>query len=95
MLAILPYGKRRRGLAAAAERALGVLFADRILPFDTTAAQTYAVIASKRRSAGHPISQADCQIAAIARSVGTSVATRNVNDFEGCGINVFDPWSTG
>ena len=29
------------------------------------------------------------QIAAIARSNGAAVATRNVRDFEGCGI---DPW---
>ena len=69
-IATLPGGERRRGLAAAAERAFGVLFAERILPFDSAAAQAYAVIASSRRAAGHPISHADCQIAAIARSLG-------------------------
>ena len=45
-----------------------------------------------RRASGRPISRADCQIAAIARSLGASVATRNASDFEGCGINVINPW---
>jgi predicted nucleic acid-binding protein len=44
------------------------------------------------RAAGRQISQFDCQIAAIARACGAAVATRNVRDFEGCGIEVVDPW---
>ena len=39
-----------------------------------------------------PASQADCQIAAIARSQSMTVATRNVRDFMGTGIEVIDPW---
>jgi len=31
-------------------------------------------------------------IAAIAQSQGASVVTRNVSDFEGCGIAVVNPW---
>ena len=92
-IAILPDGERRRGLTAAAERAFGVLFVERILPFDSDAAQVYAVVAATRRTAGHPISQADCQIAAIARSLGASVATRDVSGFEGCGIDAINPWA--
>lgn len=48
--------------------------------------------AAERRAAGRPISQFDCQIAAIARAHGASVATRNTGDYEGCGIGVIDPW---
>ena len=92
-IVLLPSGRRRRGLAAAAERAFGVLFAERILPFDSAAARAYAVIAADRRAAGRPISQADCQIAAIARSRGARVATRDVDDFAGCGVEVMNPWS--
>lgn len=90
---ILPDGNRQRALNAASERAFGLLFADRILPFDSKAARSYSVIAASRRAAGRPISQADCQIAAIARSTKALVATRDVIDFEGCGIDVIDPWS--
>ena len=94
-IAILPGGERQRELTVASERAFGILFAERILPFDSDAAQAFAVIAASRRAAGHPISQADCQIAAIARSSGASVATRDVDDFEGCEIDVINPWSNG
>ena len=48
---------------------------------------------SGRRAAGRPVSNhADCQIAAIARSRGMAVATRNVRDFVDMGIDVIDPW---
>lgn len=67
-------------------------FRDRILPFDREAARAYAAIAAERRAAGRPISQFDCQIAAIARAQGASVATRNIGDYEGCGVAVIDPW---
>ena len=38
------------------------------------------------------MAQADAQIAAIAGSRGAAPATRNVADFESCGIRVIDPW---
>ena len=92
-IAFLPEGARRRGLANAAERALGGLFAGRILPFDSGAARAYADIAAASRAAGRPISQSDGQIAAIARSQGMAVATRNVRDFSNAGVEVIDPWA--
>ena len=67
-------------------------FAGRILPFSSHAAHAYADFAIARRQSGQPISQFDAQIAAIAKSTGAGVATRNVPDFEGCGIKVIDPW---
>ena len=88
---LLPDGRRRRGLAEACERAFGSLFAGRVLPFDSDAARAYAEIAAARRVLGRPVSQADGQIAAIARSRGMAVATRNIWDFENMGIDVFDP----
>ena len=92
-IAFLPEGARRRGLSDAAERTLGGLFAGRVLPFDSGAARAYADIAAASRAAGRPISQSDCQIAAIARSRGMAVATRNVRDFSDAGVEVIDPWA--
>ena len=92
-IAVLPEGERRRGLATAAERFFGVLFAGRILPFDSEAARAYALIIAARRAAGRPIGHADCQIAAIARSLGAPVATRDADGFQGCGIDVINPWA--
>ena len=94
-IAMLPEGERQRRLMAATERAFGVLFSERIFPFDSSSAAAYAIIAASRRAFGNPISQADCQIAAIARSNGAAVVTRDVGGFEGCGIEVINPWSSG
>ena len=89
---ILPAGHRRERLAAEIESTLREDFSRRILPFDSAAARAYATIMADRRAAGRPISQADCQIAAIARARGAPVATRDVADFAGCGITVVNPW---
>ena len=94
-IAFLPEGKRRRGIAEAAHRAFSGLFAGRVLPFDSAAACAYAEIAAARRAAGRPVSQADGQIAAIARSRGMAVATRNIRDFADTGIDLIDPWAAG
>lgn len=91
-IAFLPEGRRRQGLAVIAERLFTNLFAGRVLPFDSDAARVYATIMAARRSAGRPAPQADCQIAAIGRSRGMAVVTRNVRDFEGMGVEVIDPW---
>ncbi|MCY4302385.1 MAG: type II toxin-antitoxin system VapC family toxin [Aestuariivita sp.] len=92
-VAVLPEGTRRRCLAQAAERTLNSLFVDRVLPFDGNAAMAYAEIFAACRTDGRPISQADCQIAAIAHSQGMRVVTRNIRDFIDIGIEVIDPWT--
>ena len=46
-----------------------------------------------RRSMGRPMSSLDGQIAAIARAQGFSLATRNEKDFDGCGIEVVNPFT--
>ncbi len=90
---LLPAGKRRHGLQAAAEAMFGEDFARRVLPFGSDAARAYATIAAGRRRAGRPISHFDAQIAAIARSTRAALATRNTADFEACGITLFNPWT--
>ena len=92
-IAFLPGGRRRSRIAEAADRAFGGLFADRVLPFDSQAARVYAGIAAAGRAAGRPVSQADGQIAAIVRSRGMALATRNIRDFADVGIDLIDPWA--
>lgn len=94
-VAILPTGKRQTYLANLVESILEEDFHDRILPFDRKAAFAFASIAAERRSVGRPVSQSDGQIAAIARSFSASVATRNVADYEGCGVEILNPWLVG
>ena len=93
-LAIMPPGERPNGLAEGLERMLRTGFADRVLPFGSAAACPYAEIAAARRAMGWPLPEAGCQIAAIARSRGMAVVTRNVRDFRDEGIEVIDPWTT-
>ncbi len=90
---IMPAGRRRDSLATALEGFVERDLAGRVLSFGTTAAKAYATIAAERRAAGRPIGQADCQIAAIARSLGASVATRDTRGFEGCGVDLINPWA--
>ena len=90
-VAILTDGKRKRDLEVAAQSIFG-LFADRILPFDSSAARAFAVIVAGRRRVGQPIGDFDAQIAAITRSRGMSLATRNTKDFAQTGVAVINPW---
>lgn len=92
-VAIMTNGKRRDALSNAIDRILRDDMAGRILPFDSASARAYATIAAARRSSGTPISQLDCQIAAIARAHSAPVATRNTPDFQGCGIDLINPWN--
>ena len=89
---LLPAGKRRSALETAAEAMFDEDFGGRVLPFGGEAARAYAQIAVQRRRAGRPISHFDAQIAAIARSVRAQVATRNVSDYEACGVDLLNPW---
>ena len=91
-IALMPEGRRRRELAATAERLFEELLAERVLPFDRRAAQAYAAIGATRRAAGREYHTRDCQIAAIAKAYGAAVATRNVRDFQDCGVEITNPW---
>ena len=90
---LLPEGRKRTELKVAIEAMLAEDFAGRILPFDSAAAVAFATISSGRRQVGRPISQFDALIAAIAQSRGAALASRNVADFEGCGVEIINPWS--
>ena len=91
-VSILPDGRRKQGLIGAVDEMFDSDFRGRVLPFDGTAAVQYAAICTDRVRLGRPISQFDAQIAAIVRSRGSALATRNKPDFDDCGIKVIDPW---
>jgi toxin FitB len=88
----MPVGKRCERLTEITRNILEVEFRGRVLPFDEAAAHHYAPILAARRKKGAPMSAFDAQIAAIALANGASLATRNVMDFEDCGVNLIDPW---
>lgn len=89
---LLPDGRRKSGLMEAATGIFEEDMAQQVLSFDSSAADAYAEIAATRKLIGKPISQFDAMIAGIARSRGALLATRNVKDFEGCGIEIANPF---
>lgn len=92
-IALLSAGRRKSNLYAEAQAMFSEDYKGRILPFDQNSASAYAEIASSRRASGFPIRQFDAQIAAITRTRGARLVTRNSDDFRDCGIEVINPWS--
>lgn len=67
-------------------------FAGRIYGLDEEAALTYGEIMGDARRRGHPMSAPDGMIAAIAKTKDAALATRNVTDFQHCGLALINPW---
>lgn len=91
-LAVMPEGRRRFALEAAARAMFMEDFEGRVLPFDMEAAIAYADIFAARRRAGRPIATLDLMIAAVARAKGAAVVTRDSSGFEACGVPIINPW---
>lgn len=89
---VLPQGRRRTELQLALTSKVMPLFEGRILTFDKKAAEAFAQINASAQALGNPISFADGAIAAIASAQGFILATRNVRDFKGTGIELINPW---
>jgi len=89
---LLPPGRKRDGLAGFVSGFVEGTPRENLLAFGLREAPHYAAIVARRRRQGRDISPLDAQIASIAAASGMPVATRNVRDFEECGIAVFNPW---
>ena len=90
----LPEGRGKEVLRSAAAEIFEV-FAEQVLPFDTVAAEQYALVVAQRDGLGLPIDGFDAQIAAICRAQQAALATRNLADFRKTGVEVINPWQTG
>lgn len=89
---MLPAGARRTGMERDAAATFAEDFDGRILAFDMAAAEAYGPLVSRRRTIGRPVQPLDAQIAAIARANRMAVATRNLDDFADCGVDLINPW---
>lgn len=94
----LTFGIQR--MADGARRTRGALvvdgfvstFENRILDLTVDAARMTGVVLATRSVAGHPTSVQDAQIAGTAMVHGAAIATRNIKDFDGLGIELINPW---
>ena len=91
-IAILPSGKKKATLQLGVVRVLKDYFGPRILNVTEGIADLHAAIFAEARRKGVAIGFADAQIAAIAKSRGFVVATRDVKPFDAAGVEVVDPW---
>ncbi len=73
--------------------ALLTRYRNRIVSFDRAAAEAHGWLVAKMKKAGTPLPLVDSQIAAIAIARASSMATRNVKDYERTGLTVIDPWT--
>lgn len=85
---LLPAGRRREGLSARLTAMVDGLGG--VLPFGRAEAEVYGELMGEP---GRPRPTVDAMIAAICKTNDLPLATRNVRDFDGCGIDVVDPWA--
>ena len=91
-LVVLPAGKRRSELERWFENDLVPRFQGRILPVTQSIADRWGVLDGECQLKGAPLNTADGMIAATAVEHDLTVVTRNVRDFAGLGVQIFNPW---
>ena len=62
------------------------------MPVNEPIAERWGLLAGQCKLKGRPLKVADGFIAATALEHDLTVVTRNVRDFEGLGVDAFNPW---
>jgi predicted nucleic acid-binding protein len=92
-ISVLPNGRRKDTLEEVLRTRVLPVFEGRILPFDTAAAEAYALLRAHGRATGKAIATVDGYIAAIALAHRLTVATRDTAPFAAAGLAVITPWT--
>jgi predicted nucleic acid-binding protein len=90
----LAESKRRSELERWFENDLLLRFQERILPVTHSIADRWGILDAECTLKGTPLNTADGMIAATALQHSLTLVTRNVRDFAGLGVEVFNPWDT-
>jgi predicted nucleic acid-binding protein len=92
-VALMDEGRKREALAEWLARDLPLRFERRILPVDGSVALAWGDLMGMAKRSGRGLSSMDGLIAATAIAQDLILATRNTRDFEGLGIELFNPWT--
>jgi predicted nucleic acid-binding protein len=87
-------GKRRTDLERWLENGLRPSFEGRLLPVTEAIANSWARLSAGMQQRGTPLATIDGLMAATAAEHTLTIATRNVRDFVGLGVEVFNPWES-
>ena len=68
------------------------MFTHRVLEITEHIMLRWRLLVEEGRQRGHTYSQPDLIIAATALDHGLALVTRNVNDFNGLGVSLLNPW---
>ncbi|MBN9274791.1 MAG: type II toxin-antitoxin system VapC family toxin, partial [Mesorhizobium sp.] len=92
-VALMDEGRKREALAEWLTRDLPQRFEQRVLPVDEPVALAWGDLMGLAKRRGRGLSSMDGLIAATAVARQLTLATRNTKDFEGFGVELFDPWT--
>ena len=92
-VALMDEGRKREALAEWLAQDLPQRFEQRVLPVDEPVALAWGDLMGLAKRRGRGLSSMDGLIAATAITQELTLATRNTKDFEGLGIELFDPWT--
>lgn len=92
-LALLASGRRKKLLLERFEQFLEEDLENRVLSFDTQAANQAAQLAAERKARGRPVDMRDTFIAGIALARRATLATRNTRHFDDLSVPVVNPWA--
>ena len=85
----LPKGRKRKRLEAWFEALVEIV---ECLPWDASSSRAWARLVTELRRRGKAMPLFDSMIAATARAHGLIIVTRNLRDFEFCGVEVLNPF---
>jgi predicted nucleic acid-binding protein len=91
-ITVHPEAHRRDWLRHWLEDQLRPWFSDRILPVTEAISERWGILEGQCQLKGIGFNAPDGLIAATALEHGLTLVTRNVKDFAGIGVAVFNPW---
>jgi toxin FitB len=86
-------GRRKSSLDRWLAEDLPRRFEDRLLQIDLATAEHWGRVVARAQAGGRPIGAMDAFLAATAEQHQLTLVTRNLRDYRGTNVRLFNPWS--